>query len=1083
MATTEELLFILRMQDQASSIMMGFSRTITQTGQAASAAKGNLTELTGAIGAVGVAFGALAAGNAAFKATLGTFREYELGMANVQKVSGIGGAAVKEFADKFDELARRMPISIHKLQEYGITAGQLGIQGTENILAITEAMAKLGTTTNVTGEKGTLAIAQLLQIMHEAPTQAARLATQLVNLDNVTAASGMTILNVSKEVGLSTSFFNIGSERALAIGAAIAGIGVRAERSGTAVGRVFTALDQATRGALPKGLKDLEMIFGQTAEQLRAMVVTDPTAVFIKFIEKLHQVKDAGGDYHLLLKNLGLGQRETASSILPLADHYADLARNLNRVATERKYQTAQEREFAIFLETLDSKVKMMANSWELFEKNLGKAVSGPAKSSVDVFTGAINALDAQFRELSPQQQQFIVSEGLFLSTVLGMAVAVRALVTAWSLLGVAALANPFTLALTAIGALGIAYYTLSGQIHEHVELNQSETTAMAMLASGTDDAARAMDNLTRAQAENIRLAIGQKIQDTKDKMKDMLDGLKTGYSGVAATVENIQEQILTLGRTSQYELQRLWDAYNTGRMSEDAYKESLRAIIAENPGLAAQAGNVLALLTRWDAAKGALAGYNDMLNRLDNHGEFPENRPAPVPAPTPPVRTAFQETAPHHRAAGSNNAQQIADFQRETQQKIEGFNRETAALNISIEAYQRQQKVERQNADVEGVYKRGLDLKIKDIDRLTAAYRQALEARDAGKDRADAAEVVKSVDEKIAAFAKEDAALRAGGAAYDEYKKAAKIEPEVEAFSKRLAALGMEADAVSALAQRYREAASAHAETAVQAEKDNIKQKESEQFAKSVGSAFTNAADAVLFQGASMKATANNFAAAIEKMIVQALLLKPIEMELSSFMNGFFTPGSESKNNTLGGGGALSGGLISAGLKALGMGGGETASSAAAMFDGAPGVVDGAGNLVGAASSAASSGGWLSSIGSWIGSFFHEGGVVGEATRTRAISSAVWAGAPRYHTGLGSDEFAAILQRGERVLTAKQNASAMDTMSSLVNRVQLTAQNNQPQANVVFHIQTPDADSFKASQGQIFAKASMAMSRAQRRG
>lgn len=67
-------------------------------------------------------------------------------------------------------------------------------------------------------------------------------------------------------------------------------------------------------------------------------------------------------------------------------------------------------------------------------------------------------------------------------------------------------------------------------------------------------------------------------------------------------------------------------------------------------------------------------------------------------------------------------------------------------------------------------------------------------------------------------------------------------------------------------------------------------------------------------------------------------------------------------------------------------------------------------------------SGGWIGAIGSWVGSLFantyHTGGVVGEtAVPSRSVSPSLFANAPRFHAGLASDEFPAILQRGETVI------------------------------------------------------------------
>jgi lambda family phage tail tape measure protein len=102
----------------------------------------------------------------------------------------------------------------------------------------------------------------------------------------------------------------------------------------------------------------------------------------------------------------------------------------------------------------------------------------------------------------------------------------------------------------------------------------------------------------------------------------------------------------------------------------------------------------------------------------------------------------------------------------------------------------------------------------------------------------------------------------------------------------------------------------------------------------------------------------------------------------------------------------------------------------------------------------------------------FHDGGMVGQASQTRAVPALAFAGAPRYHNGgiagLRPDEVPAILQRGERVLSRREVAAGVG--------------NGQGRAvQVVMNISTPDANSFRLSQGQIMADARRALGRAGR--
>ncbi len=64
-----------------------------------------------------------------------------------------------------------------------------------------------------------------------------------------------------------------------------------------------------------------------------------------------------------------------------------------------------------------------------------------------------------------------------------------------------------------------------------------------------------------------------------------------------------------------------------------------------------------------------------------------------------------------------------------------------------------------------------------------------------------------------------------------------------------------------------------------------------------------------------------------------------------------------------------------------------------------------------------------LSAIRAVTGAVFHEGGIVGSGGAKRAMAASPWFGAPRYHSGrsgvgMAADEVAAVLQRGEEVLS-----------------------------------------------------------------
>jgi tape measure domain-containing protein len=88
-----------------------------------------------------------------------------------------------------------------------------------------------------------------------------------------------------------------------------------------------------------------------------------------------------------------------------------------------------------------------------------------------------------------------------------------------------------------------------------------------------------------------------------------------------------------------------------------------------------------------------------------------------------------------------------------------------------------------------------------------------------------------------------------------------------------------------------------------------------------------------------------------------------------------------------------------------------------------------------------------FSGLGNFFSGIFHDGGTVGETSAPqRAVSPALFAGAPRFHNGLASDEYPAILQTGEDVISRRQKAqmrnAAATASASPAAPVQVVVQN-----------------------------------------
>ena len=208
-------------------------------------------------------------------------------------------------------------------------------------------------------------------------------------------------------------------------------------------------------------------------------------------------------------------------------------------------------------------------------------------------------------------------------------------------------------------------------------------------------------------------------------------------------------------------------------------------------------------------------------------------------------------------------------------------------------------------------------------------------------------------------------------------------------------------------------------------------------------------------------------------------------------------TTGTPANNN--------SGAALTSGVEGLGMQAASHIPGAAPYLQGFGLLQKLFGSLFGGGSGASggaggdSGGGLFGGLFSGLGGIFkslfgafglmHSGGVVGPGMTStfRVVNPAIFNTALRYHSGLGSDEFPAILQKGERVLTSSQDQRATAAMSGMVNAM-TRQQSGATPANMNgggartqvlnMTVNSPNAGSFRYSQPQVVAQMAAGMNR-----
>lgn len=240
-----------------------------------------------------------------FKGNKQTVIDFNNGLLNVGKTTGLEGKALQALADDIVGLSRALKtVSTDKLLEYATVAGQLGVKGSQNILAFTEALAKLETASDIKGEEGGSEIARLLTLTDGGVQNIKAFGDEIVNLGNNFAATENEILSNATKIAQSTGVYKVGRQEVLAFATATKSVGVEAELVGSTMGRTLGTLEKVIRSG--KGLGTVLKLVGGTQAELSKRFREDASGVLIDFIGGLNRTGKSAADFNKSLEAVGI---------------------------------------------------------------------------------------------------------------------------------------------------------------------------------------------------------------------------------------------------------------------------------------------------------------------------------------------------------------------------------------------------------------------------------------------------------------------------------------------------------------------------------------------------------------------------------------------------------------------------------------------------------------------------------------------------------------------------------------------------------------------------------------------------------
>jgi len=321
-----------------------------------------------------------------------TVIDFNNGLLNVSKTTGLTGVSLQLFSDAIINLSRSLKtVSTDKLLEYASVAGQLGVKGSQNILAFSEALAKLETASDISGEEGASQIARLLQLVDGGVQNIRAFGDEIVKLGNNFPATESQILANATRIAQSTGIYKLGRQEILAYATATKSVGVEAELVGSSIGRTLGVLEKAIRSG--QGVDTILKLVGGTQTELSNRFRQDASGVLMDFIAGLNRTGKTASDFNKNLEAVGITAQKDKDVIGSLASKgYEVLADAMKQV---KEASGSMDDEFSTASEKLVNQSERVGIAWDNLILSIENGQGAIGKASVAVVGFVADLLDS----------------------------------------------------------------------------------------------------------------------------------------------------------------------------------------------------------------------------------------------------------------------------------------------------------------------------------------------------------------------------------------------------------------------------------------------------------------------------------------------------------------------------------------------------------------------------------------------------------------------------------------------------------------------------------------------------------------
>jgi len=253
------------------------------------------------------------------------------------------------------DLAISLGQNVNTINEIGQAAGQLGI-AIGDLGQFEKIVIELASASDIGAKDAAFAFGGLIKVLGLTIDELDSLTDQIVGLGNSFAATESEIVQFLNRIAGAGAVLGITAQDLASIATAFASLRIPAEAGGTAIQKVFLAMQKAAVSG-GEELRTFAKAVGLTGDEFRRLVQDNPAKAFALFVSELSR---QGAKAQLILEALGLGNERTRRAFLTAAAAGEHLNEVMAQGARDNAEGTARTEEFNKELNTTAGQLRVM---------------------------------------------------------------------------------------------------------------------------------------------------------------------------------------------------------------------------------------------------------------------------------------------------------------------------------------------------------------------------------------------------------------------------------------------------------------------------------------------------------------------------------------------------------------------------------------------------------------------------------------------------------------------------------------------------------------------------------------------------